>query len=138
MNKLSSTFSSILNSWVNSATEYTSTEETPYALPYIVEYNGIDTREQEILRKGTELDLTGLNENAFLYNCVNSYISAVNPTSLDDSKWTAINTDVLNSYPALKPVFDDNVLDDNNNIVNYSCANEISVVRIKLNYVYGE
>ena len=53
-------------------------------------------------------------------------------------KWTAINTDVLNSYPALKPVFDDNVLDDNNNIVNYSCANEISVVRIKLNYVYGE
>lgn len=138
LNKLSSTFSSILNSWVNSATEYTSTEETPYALPYIVEYNGIDTREQEILRKGTELDLTGLNENAFLYNCVNSYISAVNPTSLDDSKWTAINTDVLNSYPALKPVFDDNVLDDNNNIVNYSCANDISVVRIKLNYVYGE
>ena len=57
---------------------------------------------------------------------------------MDDSKWTAINTDVLNSYPALKPVFDDNVLDDNNNIVNYSCANEISVVRIKLNYVYGE
>ena len=43
----------------------------------------------------------------------------------------------VESYKALKHLFEDAILDDNNNIVNYTLPNEISVVRIKLRYTYG-
>jgi hypothetical protein len=37
----------------------------------------------------------------------------------------------------MKPVFADSILDDNNNIVGFSMDNEIPVVRLKINYKYG-
>ena len=41
-------------------------------------------------------------------------------------------------YPALKQIFDDNILDDNNNIVNYTSDRDIPVVRLRFRYVYAQ
>ena len=40
-------------------------------------------------------------------------------------------------YPALKVVFDDNILDDDNNIVNFSSDRDIPVLRLRLRYKYA-
>jgi hypothetical protein len=40
-------------------------------------------------------------------------------------------------YPALKAIFDDNVLDDNNNIVYFSSEREIPVLRLRFRYTYA-
>ena len=40
-------------------------------------------------------------------------------------------------YPILKVVFDDNILDDNNNIVNFSSMRDIPVLRLRFRYKYA-
>jgi hypothetical protein len=40
-------------------------------------------------------------------------------------------------YPALKVIFDDNILDDDNNIVNFSSERDIPVLRLRLRYKYA-
>lgn len=40
-------------------------------------------------------------------------------------------------YPALKVIFDDNILDDNNNIVNFSSERDMPIVRLMLRYRYA-
>ena len=40
-------------------------------------------------------------------------------------------------YPALKQIFDDNILDDNNNIVNFSSCRDIPVLRLRFRYTYA-
>ena len=51
--------------------------------------------------------------------------------------WDTVKSDFPYIYPALKVVFDDNILDDNNNIVNFSSDRDIPVVRLRLRYKYA-
>jgi hypothetical protein len=63
----------------------------------------------------------------FLYGLVKS-----GEFSLDE-----VRRDFPYLYPALKVVFDDNILDDDNNIVNFTSDRDIPVVRLRLRYRYA-
>jgi len=56
---------------------------------------------------------------------------------ITNSAWTDVDSLIYDLYTALKVVFADSVLDDNNNIVNYSMDSEIPVVRLNITYKYG-
>ena len=79
----------------------------------------------EILSKLGE-DLNALNEKSFNF----IVCDADENTALEKSAYTDI-------YMCVKYIIEDSILDDNNNIVNYTLPNEISVVRVMLNYTYG-
>jgi hypothetical protein len=51
--------------------------------------------------------------------------------------WRAIDNLVMDIYTQMKATFADSILDDNNNIVNFSMDNEIAVVRLNIQYKYG-
>jgi hypothetical protein len=45
-------------------------------------------------------------------------------------------TNIINAYKFYKPAIEDSVLDDNNNIVNYSLASEMPIIRLNITYKY--
>ena len=60
-----------------------------------------------------------------------------NEEDLNGDVWTNIDNLVYDLYTQMKATFCDGVLDDNNNIVNFSMDNEIPVVRLNSTYKYG-
>lgn len=115
----------------------TETSDTPYDLPYLLDYDGTSVRKETLERRGANnISLSGLNENWF-NNWVYEYARPKIPVGSQLGKFDAIQSDLEAVYPILKPIFDDNVLDDNNNIVHFSCENEVPVVRLMVKYVYG-
>ena len=56
---------------------------------------------------------------------------------INGDRWSQIDTLVRDLYTQFKATFCDSILDDNNNIVNFSMDNEIPVVRLKITYKYG-
>ncbi len=44
--------------------------------------------------------------------------------------------EAINAYKFYKPAIEDSVLDDNNNIVNYSLASEMPIIRLNITYKY--
>lgn len=105
------------------------TTETPVALPYTVKsaqgYSTAEiTHELTYLRKGnSKFYASSLTEKSFNLLVAPEYASN--------------NTEYLNAYRMMKFAIEDNILDDNNNIVNFTLPNEIAVVRVKLNYTFG-
>jgi hypothetical protein len=57
-------------------------------------------------------------------------------TSMDSPWWKAITILIQDLYCLCKPAFCDNILDDGNNIVNFSMSNEVAVVRVNVEYGY--
>ena len=135
-----------------------STEERPIHLPYLMDLDvplegansgNLPIRLETILRKGANnVSLIGsLSENSFYYyfkdsinrNWQETYGTVVGNITV---KYQNIDIDTVAEnfqyfYPILKPIFDDNVLDDNNNIVNYGSEREIPVLRLQLRYTYA-
>lgn len=124
----------ILNSIVN-MTGYSSrsgSTETPVELDY---YAKIDpdatTANVNIVRQ------INLTRNRFITNKItdlseksfNIYYAA-KEKDFNQDKYTA-------AYKVVKFAIEDGMLDDNNNIVNFSLPNEIAVVRLKINYRHG-
>jgi hypothetical protein len=66
----------------------------------------------------------------------NSTYTDMNNESVDGDKWNAITNLVIDLYKLMKGTFCDSVLDDNNNIVNYSMDNELPVIRLNITYKY--
>ena len=56
---------------------------------------------------------------------------------VNGDRWSQIDSLVRDLYTQFKATFCDSILDDNNNIVNFSMNNEIPVVRLKITYKYG-
>ena len=58
--------------------------------------------------------------------------------SIESGKYTAetARNSFQYVYPALKVIFDDNLLDDNNNIINFSSDRDIPVLRLRFRYKY--
>jgi hypothetical protein len=112
--------------------EYTSgTTQTPVVRPYTAETyevsgNKISERVVEQTRQTNKYSLNALNEKSFNF----IVCDANENTALEKSAYTDI-------YKCVKYIIEDSILDDNNNIVNYTLPNEISVVRVMLNYTYG-
>ena len=114
---------------LNDATAAQSTNATPVTLPYTTQVNGTgtgnvaDIHSLTYLRRDNKYALNVLTEKSF-----NTAIAQYDTNCLND---------YVNYYATIKHVIEDNILDDNNNIVNFTLPNEIAVVRVKLNYAYG-
>jgi hypothetical protein len=67
---------------------------------------------------------------------INSFID-LNDEEISGDVWTNIDNLVYDLYTQLKATFCDSILDDNNNIVNFTMDNEIPVVRLRITYKYG-
>ena len=141
-----------LYDWIKNATPVDEANR-PIPLPYnifvnnelINESNNISTRSETYRRLGiiqNNLE-TQLTERAFwMYfvpNIISNYFNTTDLSESDitDEVWSNIDALVYDLYTALKMVFADSILDDNNNIVNYSMDSEIPVVRLNITYQYG-
>lgn len=89
-------------------------------------------REETFSRRGANsTDIkTNLSEQSFYYALKNA---------IDEGKITeaVAKENFSYIYPILKVVFDDNVLDDDNNIVNFSSSRDIPVLRLRFRYTYA-
>jgi hypothetical protein len=130
--------------WVNNATPtYEANRAIP--LPYFVKSMGKITREETITRKGTLQTSyeTQLTEKAFWMYLIPTIIKTYYPNidfseeEINGEAWTHIDNLVRDLYTQFKATFADSILDDNNNIVNFSMDNELPVVRLKITYKYG-
>ena len=112
----------------NYEAEYThGTTQTPVVRPYTAETYTIDDKQIkeriiEQIRQTNKYSLNALNEKSFNF--------IVCDAALDNGEYVDV-------YQCVKYIIEDSILDDNNNIVNYTLPNEISVVRVMLNYTYG-
>jgi len=129
----------LVREWLASRPVQNGTDARPIDLPYTisVDANPVDSedlveiiRDEQFKRKGansTNLS-KNLSEDSFCF-ALREYINQ-NPSRNYDIAKNNFNY----VYPALKQIFDDNVLDDDNNIVNYSSSREIPVLRLRLRY----
>mgnify|MGYP003417320037 CR=1 FL=1 len=135
--------------WVIKSNEVTEADR-PINLPYFITVDNnitnkaeINTRAETYLRKGIiQNDLKNqLTERAFWQYFVPTIIGKYydqdfSDIEITDEVWSNIDSLIYDLYTALKVVFADTVLDDNNNIVNYSVDSEIPVVRLNITYKY--
>ena len=130
--------------WVNNATSVTEANRA-IPLPYFISAMGTNTREETIMRKGIIQNTyeTQLTEKAFWMYLIPTIIKTYYPTvdfaeeDINGEKWTQIDNLVRDLYTQFKATFCDSILDDNNNIVNFSMENELPVVRLNIKYKYG-
>lgn len=114
-------------------------------LPYFVNALDKTTREETIMRKGTLQNSyeTQLTEKAFwmylIPTIIHDYYNNIDfsEEEINGEAWTHIDNLVRDLYTQFKATFADSILDDNNNIVNFSMDNELPVVRLKITYKYG-
>ena len=132
-----------IKGWVDNATAIREANRA-IPLPYFVQALGTNTRSEEIERKGVLQNSyeNQLTEKAFWMYLVpkiisNYYSVDLAEEDINGEKWTQIDNLVRDLYTQFKATFCDSILDDNNNIVNFSIDNELPVVRLKITYKYG-
>lgn len=91
-----------------------------------------NVREETFQRIGANTTDVSLNlsEDSFYYMLIDNLKSG-------NLGFDEVKNSMPYMYPALKAIFDDNVLDDNNNIVYYSSEREIPVLRLRFRYTYA-
>lgn len=134
-----------LKEWIQNAS-VVSEADRAIPLPYFIETMDEITRQETIKRVGViqnQLE-TQLTEKAFWQYMVPKIISKyyyasytdMNTADVDGKLWSNITNLVVDIYKLMKATFCDSVLDDNNNIVNFSMTNELPVVRLNITYKY--
>ena len=133
-----------LKLWMNTISENYNITDRPVPLTYSVNFADnenmpINTYVESIMRRGNDTNLNiqyQLSERSFWFYFVKEKI--VNEIYQNDieNKWTYIENLVKDLYPLVKPIFVNNILDNNHNITNFSLNNEIPVVRLNLTYDY--
>lgn len=132
-----------LNKWLsNLTTSITANRAIP--LPYSVYSNSTTTREETILRLGTYTDnnyAESLTEAAFwryfvkeiiidkYYGKSNKHAIITESSLYDSEEWKAVRALIADIYPLVKAGICDSILDDNNNITNFSTPMEIAVIQ---------
>ena len=129
--------------WVDNATAVNDAKRA-IPLPYFVTAMGTNTREETIMRKGILQNNyeTQLTEKAFWMYLIPTIVEQFYDIDLatediNGEAWTHIDNLVRDLYTQFKATFCDSILDDNNNIVNFSMDNELPVVRLNIKYKYG-
>lgn len=100
------------------------------------------TRQETIKRVGSEFSSYDkeLTERAFW----NYFVPDVIVENYSDKEiseytkedWNNISSLTYDIYAQMKATFSDSILDDNNNIINFSMSNELPIVRLNINYTY--
>ena len=114
-------------------------------LPYYVKmYNDINAREEDIMRKG---NVIGEHEHTLSEASFWNYFACEEilkryygdkltiETHPSNEYWVAASRLLYDIYVLIKASIDDSVLDDNNNITNFSMEQESAVVINKLNVI---
>jgi hypothetical protein len=128
--------------WIQESNEVKEVNR-PIPLPYFVTTLNENTRKEEILRKGVlqTSNETQLTEKAFWSYLIPTIIENfynIDGEDIDSQEWQYIDNLVSDLYTQLKVTFCDSILDDNNNIINFSMDNELPVVRLNITYSYGK
>lgn len=145
-----------LNSWLYGLQKVEQANR-PIPLKYEVYSNNELTRVESIMRKGNLITTKAktLSEQSFWNYFVPLYIidkqyagkydnahkaiglRKINETTeYDSDEWKAATNLIMDIYPLVKPGICDSILDDNNNIVNFSTDLELPVVYNKINVKY--
>lgn len=132
-----------VNDWIKNDLTIYNQADRAIDLPYNVYSYKICTRLETIRRRGnfvTEPKST-LSEYSFWQYFAPSIIKKYYPkitesTDLNDDEWIHAEALIMDIYRLLKPGITDAILDDNNNIVNYSMDQDIAVVRCLPNISY--
>ena len=130
--------------WVQNAQEVKRASRA-IPLPYFVTAMGTNTREETIMRKGILQNTYAdqLTEKAFWMYLIPAIIERFYPKldlaneNVNGENWIKIDNLIRDLYTQFKATFCDSILDDNNNIVNFSMENELPVVRLNITYKYG-
>ena len=114
-------------------------------LPYSVYSYKTQTRLESIMRRGNFIneDETTLSEYSFWNYLAPKLIEQFYPninenTSINEAggEWEHATNLIMDIYKLLKPGISDSILDENNNIVNYSMDQDIAVVRCNYDVSY--
>ena len=133
-----------ISNWVNNSSRV-NTANRAIPLPYYVSVLDTNTRREEIERRGILQNTyqDQLTEKSFWMYFVpmimKKYYGNIHleEEDVNGDVWRAIDNLVMDIYTQMKATFADSILDDNNNIVNFSMDNEIAVVRLNIQYKYG-
>ena len=130
--------------WVQNAQEVKRASRA-IPLPYFVTAMGTNTREETIMRKGILQNTYAdqLTEKSFWMYLIPAIIERfyskldLANENVNGENWIKIDNLIRDLYTQFKATFCDSILDDNNNIVNFSMENELPVVRLNITYKYG-
>jgi hypothetical protein len=113
-------------------------------LPYQIKSFNIVTRSETIMRRGDIIsnDDNTLSEKEFwnylIASILNKYYSKtiIESTDIFGDAWKRAERLIIDLYKLFKPGISDSILDDNNNIVNYSMDQDIAIIRCRFNVKY--
>lgn len=130
-----------LQNWISNL-RITAGADRAIPLPYKVR---LDTntfaREETIMRKGNIIsnEEYTLSEHSFWTYfapyIINTYYKIEQDTLLDDDQWEGVSRLLYDLYTLVKPGICDSILDDNNNITNFSTNMEAAVLINKVNVI---
>ena len=141
---------SSLQKWLANLQKVTSANRA-IPLEYIVKSNDEITRDETILRKGNLITTKAktLSEQSFWNYFVPTMIldkyykkkyagrqAITETTEYDSTEWQAATELIMDIYALIKSGICDSILDENNNIVNFSTDLELPVVYNKINVKY--
>lgn len=132
----SSTIVGYLNTYLSNLSVQ-NTADRAIKLPYYLYANEAYGHKETFEKLGTDV----YNMKQFYYSMLPSLLNSIGITlSTDDfenSSWVVFNDMTVALYELLAASLADSVLDDNNNITNYSLPNEIPVIRMnQIEYTY--
>lgn len=112
-------------------------------LPYNIKSFDVITRTETIMRRGdlkaSEDDTLSEKEfwNYLIKVILNKYYPNITEsTDIYDKEWKAAERLIIDLYKLIKPGISDSVLDDNNNVVNYSMDQDIAIIRCMFDVKY--
>ena len=112
-------------------------------LPYTITSFDVITRSETIMRRGdlkaSEDDTLSEKEfwNYLIKTLLNKYYPNITEsTDIYDKEWNAAERLIIDLYKLTKPGISDSILDDNNNVVNYSMDQDIAILRCTFDVKY--
>lgn len=132
-----------INNWLDKELYTTTSAQRAINLPYTVRTGNVDTRSETIMRKGhiiLDNNMT-LSENSFWNYIVPTIIEKYYPSigeasDIYGTEWTHATNLIMDIYPLIKPGICDSILDNNNNITNFSTQMERACLRNIINVQY--
>lgn len=132
-----------INKWLEKDLYTTTSAQRAINLPYTVRTANVDTRSETIMRKGhiiLDNNMT-LSENSFWNYIVPAIIEKYYPSigeasDIYGTEWTHATNLIMDIYPLIKPGICDSILDNNNNITNFSTKMERACLRNIINVQY--
>lgn len=132
-----------INKWLSEELYTTTSAQRAINLPYTVRTGNVDTRSETIMRKGHVIldnNMT-LSENSFWNYIVPAIIEKYYPSigeasDIYGTEWTHATNLIMDIYPLIKPGICDSILDNNNNITNFSTQMERACLRNIINVQY--